>query len=190
MVRRRFGLLSEVVLLAGQIGSGKTSVAEWLRQNAAARLILVRQVLVDILGNPQVDRAELQREGLLLDTRSKGRWLLESVEEQTEVGGRWIVDAARTRLQIEPILKTLSQASLVYLEASEESRRRRFTLGQVTDEVKRSTSFDDAMRHATETEASALRSMADLVIETDGLDIAEVGMLVCEAMKWSVRDSA
>ena len=84
----------------------------------------------------------------------------------------------------EPILEAITTARLVYLEATEVTRRQRYAHGQVLDVVKRSTTFDDAMRHATESEASSLRSMASLVVETDGLTVAAVVQVVRHELDW------
>ncbi|MEZ5341207.1 MAG: hypothetical protein R2706_07110 [Acidimicrobiales bacterium] len=62
----------------------------------------------------------------------------------------------------------------------------RFEISSTTDAVKRSMGFDQAMRHETENEATALAAMAHLVIETDSLSEVEVTDLVCSEMKWRV----
>lgn len=174
----------ELVVLAGQIGSGKSTVAEYLADNFGCQLIRVRELLAELIGGAEIGRSELQLRGHQLDRQSRGRWLLESISARTDCGGRWVLDAGRTRLQVEPILKSLP-STLVYLDASLTTRRIRYSRGQGNDPVKRLTSFDEAMDHPTETEACTLKAMAMLVIETDGLDAPVVADTVAQAMKWT-----
>jgi hypothetical protein len=137
------------------------------------------------LGGSDWDRYELQRRGAELDARTAGRWLLDYLLEKSGTGGKWALDAARTRRQTEPILSTIVGSRLVYLEATEATRRSRYALGQADDPVKRSTVFDHAMRHATESDAAALKSMASLVIETDDLSVAQITDEIVRAIGWN-----
>jgi predicted kinase len=165
---------AEVLLIGGQIASGKTALANSLVDSAPCELIRVRQALQQVLGGAKWDRQRLQREGAALDARTRGRWLLAYLREQTELGGRWVVDAVRTRRQVEPVLDNLTGSKLVYLRAHESTRRQRYTRGQATDPVKRSVSFDEAMRHSTEQGVHVLAEMAHLVIDTDDLTLEEM----------------
>lgn len=164
----------EIVLIGGQIACGKTSTAGGLGRRGAAGLVQVRVALQRILGGADWDRRKLQAEGADLDRRTNGRWLLEYVQSVSDSGGRWVVDAARTRRQVEPILNTETSSRLIYLSASEASRRYRFGLAQAEDPVKRSMSFDGAMAHSTESEALTLAAMASFVIDTDELTVEDV----------------
>jgi len=175
---------SEVVLVGGQIAAGKTSAASGVATRGGAELILVRQALEQILGGANWDRRRLQQEGADLDRRSNGKWLLDFIVAGSDRRNRVVVDAARTRRQVEPILEAGVGARLIFLVASETTRRARYALAQATDSVKRSTPFDAAMSHETEREAATLRAMADIVIETDDLAIAGVVDECCAALRW------
>lgn len=178
----------EIVLIAGQIGAGKSAVANRLERIASCRVVRAREALQHLLGGANWDRFELQRRGAELDARTNGRWLLEYLESVVTEADRWVLDAARTRRQTEPVLVGLDRARLVYLEATEATRRFRYALGQEADPVKRSTVFEHAMRHNTETEASALRAMSSLVVATDDLSVEQVAAIVCDHVKWSCAD--
>jgi hypothetical protein len=171
----------EVVLIGGQIGSGKSTVAQRVSVDSGCRLLRVRGVLQDVLGGPYSDRHRLQIEGAALDVRTGGRWLLHYLEEHRDDTSRLVIDAARTRRQVEPILEAYLGARLVYLAASEASRRHRFALGSAADPVKRSMPFDEAMRHETETEARTIAAMAHLIVETDDRGVEDV---VAEIIDW------
>ena len=184
MVPRNSNRREPLVLLAGQIGAGKSAVAAELALFDEFRVISARRALEEVLGGSQWDRRELQRRGAEIDARTQGRWLLEFLVPRVASGGRWVLDSARTRRQTEPILEAITDARLIYLEANEATRRDRFIRGQLADSVKRSTTFDTAMNHATESEASALRSMASLTIETDGLDVGQVADVIRQNSDW------
>lgn len=173
-----------LVLIGGQIASGKTVTAHGLADRGRGRVLPVRTALQEILGGADWDRRRLQEEGAALDQRTSGQWLLDYLMAILDPGGRVIVDAARTRIQVEPILEAISDAQLIFLAAAESTRRRRYGQAAATDAVKRSTSFDQAMTHETEIEAVTIRSMAHLQIETDDLTIEQVVDEACKFIRW------
>lgn len=178
--------MNRILLIAGQIGSGKTAAASGVAEAAEATPVLVRDALKAVLGgDDEWDRARLQMEGAALDQRTNGRWLVDYLLERSESDPRMVVDAIRTRRQVEPILDDLVDCRLAYLSCSESTRRVRYSLGQVSDPVKRGVPFDSAMAHETEVEAATLRSMAHVVIETDDLSVDEVVGILLEAVGWS-----
>lgn len=173
----------EILVIGGEIAAGKTSLATRLSE-ADCTLVRVRDALQSILGGVGWDRRRLQMEGADLDNRTGGRWLLDYLADVTANGGRWVVDAGRTRRQVEPILEHLVGSRLVFLRAHESIRRARYLRGQAEDPVKRSVSFDEAMAHPTEREALTLAAMAHLVIDTDDLERAAVLRAVRDWMGW------
>jgi gluconate kinase len=176
----------ELVLIGGEIGAGKTATAKQLVATTdGCRLLRVRDVLASVLGDAFHDRKRLQTEGAALDQRTGGKWLLRYLDEHCEGDGRWVVDAARTRRQVEPILEARTNSRLVYLAASEATRRHRFALGSGEDRVKRSMPFDEAMRHQTELNAQSIADMAHLVVETDDLGIDQVAQVIAEWCGWT-----
>jgi hypothetical protein len=175
---------TEVLIVAGQIASGKTTLAETLTTRGNAHLVRVRGALQETLGGANWDRKRLQREGAALDERTSGRWLLDYLQGRVSDGGRWVVDAGRTRRQVEPVLEEITESNMIYLRAHESTRRYRYGLGQVMDPVKRAMAFDDAMLHPTETEAETLLSMAHFVVDTDDLSVSELATTAQEWLGW------
>jgi hypothetical protein len=169
------------VLVAGAIAVGKTATAIELAHVLQARLVLVRQALADVLGISPDDRAELQRRGADLDQRTAGRWLRDYLDEAAETADTTVVDSLRTRRQTLPILESRPDSRLLYLDAHEETRRRRYLLAASTDPVKASLPFDAAMRHPTERQVTELRPLAHLVIETDEIRVPDVAREVLAA---------
>lgn len=166
------------ILIAGAIGSGKTTIAEMLCECPGAELVRVRQALIDVIGSPNVDRALLQRRGAELDQRTNGRWLSEYVLEVLGRTGRVVVDSLRTERQTLPLLATVPSSVLIFLEAHRTIRQARYTESSRHDVVKARTPFELAMLHPTESEVTRLRNHSDLIIETDDLSPSQVVRLI------------
>lgn len=175
--------LPDLVLIGGQIAVGKTSVAAALADISDANVVRVRNVLSSVLGVSADDRARLQSEGARLDHSSGGRWLLEYLNEHCSTG-RWIVDSARTRQQVEPILEAKAGSRLVYLDAHESTRRSRYVRAAQDDQLKRSLTFDEAMRHATEQDVRAISAMAHFRIDTDDIAPQELAASIAGWCGW------
>jgi cytidylate kinase len=172
-----------VILIAGAIGSGKTTVAAALALALGGETVRVRNALADVLGVSNSDRIVLQESGADLDRRTNGRWLVEYIERRLEFAPLIVVDSMRTRLQTVPVLESFPSAFLAYLDARPETRRQRFELAKQTDLVKRSLAWTDAMRHPTEAAVAELRPLAHLRIETDGLESDRVVSEIIAALR-------
>ena len=162
-----------LILLAGGIASGKSSLASALAERLGAEVVSVRRALIDIVGSP-TDRVSLQREGAALDARTNGEWLADYLETRCTSGTHLIVDSVRTLKQTLPILSRFDSAVLIYLDASESTRFERFESAKSKDPLKRTVSLEDAMLHPTEVGVRALRPFAALVLATDDRDVESV----------------
>lgn len=175
----------DLLLLAGSIAVGKTTVAELLHADYGCTIVRARSVLQEVLGgDPGWSRSRLQQEGLDLDRRTGGRWLLDYVAERLETGDRLVLDAARRRQQTELLLEGVVASRMVFLAASERVRRLRFGRAKSLDPVKASLGFDESLVHPTEREAETLRAMAHHTVETDKLSPAEVVGHVVDYIGW------
>lgn len=175
---------TEVVILAGQIGTGKTSVAEELRRSSGAEILRVRDALQVVIGSELCwSRERLQAEGAALEEMTGGRWLLDVVGEQ-KCCDRLVVDSGRTIRQVEPLLQELG-ARLVYLRATEATRRARYERAAGSDRVKAGLGFEHAMRHTTERKVSELAGVAGLVIDTDDLPVGLIAGRVRMWLSWT-----
>lgn len=163
-----------IVLLAGGIAAGKTTVAQALVGRFDARLVRVREALSEVTGQRLDDRSALQRHGADLDRRTAGRWLAEYLADASEDSPRLVVDSCRTRRQAEAALDRLPDSRLVYLQAHETTRRARYALSAAADPVKAGSTFDASVDHDTERLVGQLRPLSHLVIDTDGLTPREV----------------
>ncbi len=166
-------MMVKCLLIAGEIGAGKTTIAELLAHIEGGEVVRVRQALVEVLGLRNPDRKTLQEEGAALDQRTNGAWLVDFLFERL-AGSIVLVDSMRTERQTLPVLNHVPDAHLVYLQASVSTRRRRFSEAAANDPVKRFTSFERAMQHPTEQEVQKLRTIAEVVLETDEMTPEEV----------------
>jgi adenylosuccinate synthase len=169
-----------VLLISGAIATGKTAVAEAVAARLHGEVLKVRLALGEVLGMDPTDRRTLQRRGADLDRRTSGRWLRDYILERHRPGLVTVVDSVRTELQTIPILDSLADSRLVYLEAHESTRRSRYGRAASTDSLKRSIDFDAAMHHPTEALVTRLRPMAHQVIATDDLDVETIASIVVE----------
>ena len=157
---------------------GKTAAAGSLANTIEAKLLPVRAALAEILGATVVDRRELQRQGAALDARTNGAWLRNYLAELAEGCQKIVVDSLRTMRQTVPILEWNSQSSLIFLEASDETRRHRYREAAVSDPVKASADSSYAVNHPTEREVNLLRAVAALTIESDELSPQEIANVI------------
>ena len=170
-----------IVLMAGPIAAGKSTVARLVMQSLGGTTVVVREALHHALGAVELDRHELQRLGADLDQRTRGRWLVDYLE-QIEVGPL-VVDSLRTVRQTVPILDHFVDARLVYVNAHEETRRRRYRSAGEVDKIKRAAPFDDAMNHPTELQVSQLIPLAHVYLETDDLTAEETMREVLKGLR-------
>ena len=154
-------------------------------QTSECRLIRARDVLTEHIAGTDVSRDQLQTEGLLVEERTEGAWLRDYIADHRDPEGRCVVDSGRTPRQVSKVLETDHLAKLVYLEASPETRLRRFISGAATDPVKRSMSFDQAMRHSTEIGVGQLVELADLIVDTEELLAEDVAMAIKSWAGWA-----
>lgn len=139
--------------------------------SAGARVLSARSLLLKMAGARE-ERSSLQAIGQSIDQRTNGRWLAYALLEQLEGNdGLLVVDAVRTVRQTLPALEAVVGSRLVYLDASEQTRRRRYSESAKIDVVKAHSDFDISQRHQTERNVPALKPLAHLVIETDDLSL-------------------
>jgi adenylosuccinate synthase len=173
-----------ILVIGGQIAAGKTSLAIEFSLQTQGRIIRVREALAELLDLPVDDRVGLQVGGAELDRRSNGRWLCEYVAARSESADVLVVDSVRTLRQGRPLLERLRDTRLVFLSASESTRRARYASALGADPLKASLSFDAAMHHPTELDANAVASIADLIVETDDLTPEQVVQEVKLGLSW------
>jgi dephospho-CoA kinase len=158
-----------VVGLAGPIGSGKTSLAEFLRDKHGFGYVRYSQVLEDMLraeGKP-VTRESLQEFGEGVFRTIGGRGLTEMVIQRIPSGRPTVVDGIRHLDDSDTLRKVFNgRFTLIYLDSSADDRFRRLQARNSVMSFGRKE-FDRISRHPIESEVELLKASADLVVVND-----------------------
>lgn len=162
-----------ILVLGGRIAVGKTTAAARLSRPGVP-LISARHALVALGQLDEPSREELQAFGSEIEDRTHGRWLADWMATQVQAGQSAILDSARTAPQVDGIRQTFGSVTFVLLEASEEQRRARYKRGLPADILKSGTPFDQAANDPIESSIDDLRSIADLLLNTDDSTPVEV----------------
>ncbi len=155
-----------VVGLAGPIGSGKTSLAEFLRDKHGFGYVRYSQVLEDMLrakGKP-VTRETLQAFGEEIFRTIGGRGLTELVIQRIPSSRPAVVDGIRHLDDSDTLRKVFDgHFTLIYLDSSADDRFRRLQARSPAACLSREV-FDRVSRHPVESDIELLKANADLVI--------------------------
>ena len=163
-----------LLLLAGEMGSGKTTTAREVCQILPARLLSVREHLSQLFEVDSSNRAEMQERGALLEITTEGRWVADLLRDERWRVGPVVVDALRTIQQGRAVLAAFPSAQIVYLEAGASVRQARYEAAADRDGMKRKTDFKSASHHPTEERAAEVRELATVVIQNESLELHEV----------------
>ena len=159
---------------------GKSAAALRAAEQTGAVVISVREILTNVLSLDPSDRIAMQQRGAELDNRTNGGWLVSALQEMIEGHQDAMVDSIRTRAQAAAMAR-LPDSRLIFLEASEATRRARYRSAASSDPMKARASFRAANRHPVERSIDELRVGADLVISTDHLSIEAVAAKIAHA---------
>lgn len=155
-----------IVGLAGPIGSGKSSLAGFLRDKHGFGYVRYSQVLEDMLrvkGKP-VTRETLQEFGEEIFRTIGGRGLTEMVIQRIPSGRPAVVDGIRHLDDSDTLRRTFDgRFTLVYLDSSGDDRFHRIQARNPAACSSRDE-FDRISRHPVESDVELLKASADLVI--------------------------
>ena len=161
-----------VIGLAGRIGAGKGTVAEYLKKRYGAQQFVYSDILGDILKrlHTPVTRESLQVLGKgLRDTLGKDV-LVNAMKGDLEhgKGEMRLVDGIRYVNEVK-MIRTFPQNALIFVDAPLEVRYERAKKRAEKGEALLSLDeFKELERAATEAELDKVRSMADFVIDNGG----------------------
>jgi predicted kinase len=167
-----------IILLAGRIAAGKSTLALELQALTDASIISTRQILAELSGISLTNRQDFQQFGAALDQRTAGKWLRDYVLSRGENSYLTIIDSVRTLKQAAAAIHDLNDARIIYVDASEATRRNRYISASLTDPIKAGIDFDAAAAHTIEIEAVGLRPLASTIVTTDGKEPFEVAELL------------
>lgn len=167
-----------ILLLSGEIGSGKTTLALQLEREYQFKILRTREILDDLASkkarNQIIDRSFLQKLGANLDDKESGRWVLNFFQKtfslELESEQFYVVDSIRTLKQIEHFRKAYSYSVFhLHLTASPECLQKRFLLREEINQLptpKAAAKYSSAKNDDTEKNISLLGSEADVTINT------------------------
>jgi adenylosuccinate synthase len=157
----------QIILLSGQIASGKTQLGSALVEQYGFRLIKTRK-LIQSLVKVQSERGALQKAGEALDRKTHGKWLAECLaREAARLPGDCciLVDSIRIELQAEAIRAAFAEPVVhIHVTAPEEELARRYAARNPN--VKEMASYEEVRKNKTERAVKKLANTADIVIDT------------------------
>lgn len=159
---RGLDVMDYIFLISGPIAVGKSDLTKQLERRFLARRISTSQLLIDH-GTPP-EREDLIRRGIELDTETKGKWVADFAREKMEnERGLWIIDAVRTRRQVEHLREAFGQRVIhVHLTAPLSELEARYAHRERA--IREFDTYEEARRHGTEVNIEELAEIADFVV--------------------------
>jgi hypothetical protein len=170
-----------LVILAGPLGSGKTTVATALATGQSFEVLSVRSLLASTAAGPHPSRQQLEDLGMQIEAETAGSWIADSLRTRR---GRWVVDSARTRRQVAHLRALPTVSILIYLTASARVRRERYEcrIDSVPGGFDAGRGWNDASVADAERAVLLLRDLADLVCDTSQTSIEQASSLVLDTV--------
>lgn len=187
-----------VVVISGQVGAGKSTLARGLvatyRAVSVSTKDLLRLVAESRGVHLEAERSVLQEYGAALDAETGGAWVADAVSAKISgapIAGRaarqavdpggdqpvglYIVDAVRTREQIEFLREALgADVTHVHLYSSRQVLSQRYEHRGNASGLKELPSYADVARDLTEQGVVHLKNDADVAIDTERSNEADV----------------
>lgn len=170
-----------IVILTGEIRSGKSTIAKQLQQDFGFHILKTSDLIrkeIQTNGNQKIDdkkRPDYQKLGAALDDRTNGTWVMKgfSDELKSKKQDRFVIDSCRILKQIKAFRDNFrSQVFHVHVKAPEDVLRKRFEdrdhkLDKQTHPEEIIPSYEQVKKDSTEAQVKDLEKEADLVIDTD-----------------------
>ncbi|MGA3208404.1 MAG: adenylosuccinate synthetase [Syntrophales bacterium] len=164
-------MVKQIILLSGNVSSGKSTLAELLRGNFNAKIFKTRDYLKSRREKIESARLAMQEFGEVLDRRTKGAWVRDGLTRFISKNGLQednmvIVDAVRIAEQILRIRELFkSKVIHIHLDTPIEELRERYSR-RVDKGIRELPSYDKVLENKTESGVSDLANIADAVIDT------------------------
>lgn len=167
-----------IVVLTGEIGAGKTTLANALKSNYGFELLKTNEAL-DYWSKTKKFRQKkdedkrmfLQRIGETLDKETEGRWVLERFQTLINKSDRIVIDSVRILKQIEAFRKSYGHQNVVqiHLHVSEKELEKRHFIrnGLDINDITATQAYHIYKLNSTESKVKDLINDADLVIDTE-----------------------
>lgn len=170
-------MLSQIIILSGAIGVGKSTLAAGLAESlSCAKILSSRLVLTELLAST-ADREAQRQIGDQLDASTRGRWLADEAAIMVDKSPRpstLVIDAVRTVDQVAALRSSFAvPVHHIHLNAGLGVLKKRFEARRSL-RAGESASFEDTRNNATEVGAEALVSIADVVFDTSSMSESDV----------------
>lgn len=162
---------SHIILLSGQISSGKSTLSKGLAEKYSLKIFKTSDVLRQkINGNLNINRVSLQEIGDKLDQETNGKWILDEMHIlgfNNEIQEGVIVDSVRTRAQIDHIKNQFWPRVIhIHLTAPDYELKDRHKNKTAPNGLGTEINYYEIKQNKTESRVEDLAKIADLVIDT------------------------
>lgn len=162
-------MLTRVVLLSGQVSSGKTTLCKNLEDRFGFCALKTKEVISQLADGIEQERGAMQNFGEKLDRTTKGAWVCEALARliATREGNvSAVVDAVRIEPQINAIRRAYgSRVVHIHLAAPPKVLAVRYKRRHARG-FREFRTYAQVLKNKTESEISTLASIADVVIDT------------------------
>jgi len=162
-----------IVLVSGQICSGKSALVEQLRDRHGARVVKTKELILKKSPKIKDERRALQLAGQRLDQEDGGSWVAEALQRVVDDSsksdvpkGLFVVDSVRILGQVNAIRKAYgADVHHIHLTAPDEVLRERYHRRSRSDD--QGVSYAQLKGNRTEKGVERLADVADVVVSTD-----------------------
>jgi adenylosuccinate synthase len=162
-----------ILVLSGQIASGKTTLSKDLVSGFGFKLVKTNELLLQRAGDKfEATRQALQTFGESQDRKTKGTWISEELARLSSIqkfnsDTLVVVDSVRIESQIQALRTAFSHRVVhIHLEAPELVLNQRFS-DRTNSVFSEASSFAETQKNRTEQRVKKLSSIADVVIDTN-----------------------
>ncbi len=164
-------MLNRIILLSGPVSSGKSTLAKGLAEHLNMHVFKTSELLQKkVRSDLRTDRKVLQVQGERLDRRTRGRWVIEELEEISRRNNgvdEVIIDSVRINEQIDAIREAYGPKVIhVHLTAPFEELEHRYNQRKKLGK-ERNFLYSEIRENPTEKQVETLANTADIVIDTN-----------------------
>lgn len=161
-------MLSRVIVLSGPVSSGKSSLAQSLRDSHGCAEVKTQDLIATLAPTTAKSRRSMQDAGEQLDRRDGGAWVAAAVSKFAQdlpVGSVVVVDSARIKGQIDALRRAFGNRVIhIHLTAPAAVLASRYKQGK--RHLRELPSYEALRRSITERNIEQLADIADVVIDT------------------------